>query len=63
MTEEIQSSDIFANATIVGMKPLDDQSVVKDLSAFRPGLVVADAVYNPRRQSFFAKQKRQAAHA
>ena len=35
MTEEIQSSDIFANATIVGMKPMDDQSVVKDLSAFR----------------------------
>ena len=47
MTEEIQSSDIFANATIVGMKPMDDQSVVKDLSAFRPGLVVCDAVYNP----------------
>ncbi len=47
VTEEIQSSDIFANATIVGMKPLDDLSVVKDLSAFRPGLVVADAVYNP----------------
>lgn len=47
MTEEIASSDIFANATIVGMKPLDDLSVVKDVSAFRPGLVVADAVYNP----------------
>ena len=47
MTEEIKDSDIFANATIVGMKPLDNQSVVKDLSAFRPGLVVADAVYNP----------------
>lgn len=47
MTEEIASSDIFVNATIVGMKPMDDQSVVKDLSAFRPGLVVADAVYNP----------------
>ena len=47
MTEEIQSSDIFANATIVGMKPMDDQSVVKDLSAFHPDLVVADAVYNP----------------
>ena len=29
------------------MKPMDDQSVVKDLSAFRLGLVVADAVYNP----------------
>lgn len=47
MTEEILSSDIFANATVVGMKPMDDQSVVKDLSAFHPDLVVADAVYNP----------------
>lgn len=47
MAKEIASSDIFANATIVGMKPMDDQSVVKDLSALRPGLVVADAVYNP----------------
>ena len=47
MTEEILSSDIFANATIVGMKPMDDQSVVKDLKAFHKDLVVADAVYNP----------------
>lgn len=47
MTEEIKSSDIFANATIVGMKPMDSESVVKDITAFRPGLVVADAVYNP----------------
>ncbi|MBO5260314.1 MAG: shikimate dehydrogenase [Agathobacter sp.] len=47
MTEEIGTSDIFVNATIVGMKPMDDQSVVKDLSALRPGLVVADVVYNP----------------
>ncbi len=47
MTEEIEKSDIFVNATIVGMKPMDDQSVVKDLSVLRPGLVVADIVYNP----------------
>lgn len=47
MTEEILDSDIFVNATIVGMKPMDDQSVVKDLSAFHKDLVVADAVYNP----------------
>lgn len=47
MTEEIQSSDIFVNATIVGMKPMEDQSVVKDLSAFHENLVVCDAVYNP----------------
>lgn len=47
MTAEIRSSDIFANATIVGMKPMEAESVVKDLGAFHPGLVVADAVYNP----------------
>lgn len=47
MTAEIKDSDIFANATIVGMKPMDDQSVVKDVTAFHEGLVVADAVYNP----------------
>lgn len=57
MTEEIGTSDIFANATIVGMKPLDDQSVVKDLSALRPGLVVADAVYNPEETKLLREAK------
>jgi shikimate dehydrogenase len=57
MTEEIKSSDIFANATIVGMKPLDDQSVVKDLAAFRPGLVVCDAVYNPEETKMLREAK------
>lgn len=47
MTEEIKACDLFINATIVGMKPMEDQSVVKDLSALRPGLWVADIVYNP----------------
>lgn len=57
MTEEIQSSDIFVNATIVGMKPMDDQSVVKDLSAFREGLVVCDAVYNPEETKLLKEAK------
>lgn len=57
MTEEISNSDIFVNATIVGMKPLDDQSVVKDLSAFRPGLVVCDAVYNPEETKLLREAK------
>lgn len=57
MTEEIRNSDIFVNATIVGMKPLDDQSVVKDLSAFRPGLVVCDAVYNPQETKLLREAK------
>lgn len=58
MTEEIKDSDIFANATSVGMKPnLDNLSVVKDLSAFRPGLVVADAVYNPEETRLLREAK------
>ncbi len=47
MAAEIADSDLFVNATIVGMKPMEDQSVVKDPSVFRPDLVVADTVYNP----------------
>lgn len=45
---EIADSDILVNATKVGMKPLEDQSLVEDPSVFRPDLVVADVVYNPR---------------
>ena len=57
MTEEIRSSEIFANATIVGMKPMDNESVVKDTSAFYPGLVVADAVYNPEETKLLREAK------
>lgn len=48
MKEEMDSSDIFTNATIVGMKPMDGESVVKDPAMFHEGLVVVDAVYNPK---------------
>ena len=48
---------IVVNATIVGMKPMDDQSVVKDLSAFRSGLVVCDAVYNPEETRLLKEAK------
>ena len=57
MKEEIASSDIFANATIVGMKPMENESVVKDLSAFREGLVVCDAVYNPKETKLLREAK------
>lgn len=57
MTEEILSSDIFANGTIVGMKPMDDESVVKDLSAFHKDLVVCDAVYNPKETKLLKEAK------
>ena len=57
MTREILESDIFVNATIVGMKPMDDQSVVKDLSALHKGLVVCDAVYNPEETRLLREAK------
>ena len=41
------------------MKPMDDQSVIKDLSALRPGLVVADAVYNPE-ETLMLRQAKEA---
>ena len=46
-TSAIKKTDIFVNATVVGMKPLDNETVVKDISAFHKKLVVADVVYNP----------------
>lgn len=47
LKEEMAAADIFVNATIVGMKPMDDQSIIKDLALLRSDLVVADIVYNP----------------
>ncbi len=44
---EIAEADILVNATLAGMKPHDDLTLIKDISLFRPELVVADAVYNP----------------
>ena len=58
LTKEIQTSDIFVNATIVGMKPLEDQSVVKDVNAFHKGLVVADTVYNPEETRLLKEAKK-----
>lgn len=54
---EIADSDILVNATKVGMKPLDDQTLVEDGSVFRPDLVVADAVYNPKETKFVQSAK------
>ena len=45
--EEISTSDILANATIVGMKPYENETNIADTSVFRKDLVVSDVVYNP----------------
>ena len=52
MTAKVRSAEILANATVAGMKSeaqpeLAETSILQDLSALFPGLVVADAVYSP----------------
>lgn len=47
LREEMNDSYLFANATGVGMKPLEGQSVVPDKSYFRPELIVVDVPYSP----------------
>lgn len=48
LKEEIASSYLFANATGMGMKPLEGQTYIPDKSFFRPDLIVTDVVYFPR---------------
>lgn len=47
LKEEMDDSYIFVNATGVGMKPLEELSVVPDESYFRPELIVVDVPYSP----------------
>ena len=47
LKEEVANADILVNATLAGMKPHEELTLIKDKSMFRPDLVVADVVYNP----------------
>ncbi|UQS86013.1 shikimate dehydrogenase (plasmid) [Nicoliella spurrieriana] len=44
----IADADIYCDATGVGMKPLEDMSLINDPSWFHKDLVVFDTVYAPR---------------
>ena len=47
LKEEIASSYLFANATGMGMKPLEGQTYIPDKSFLREDLIVTDVVYAP----------------
>ena len=47
LKREIEDSYLFANATGVGMKPLEGQMVIPDASFLRKDLIVTDVVYMP----------------
>lgn len=57
LKEEISTSDIFSNATLIGMKPNENTSVIKDTTMFKKGLVVTDAVYNPKETKLLKEAK------
>lgn len=58
LREQIESSDILINATGVGMKPQEDQSLITDSSILRKELVVFDCIYSPRETKLLAMAKK-----
>ncbi|WP_368490253.1 shikimate dehydrogenase [Clostridium sp. BJN0013] len=58
LKEEIADSCLFANATGVGMKPLEGQTYIPDTSFFRPDLIVTDTVYEPRETELLKMAKK-----
>ena len=57
LKEEIADSYLFANATGMGMKPLEGQTYIPDKSFFRPDLIVTDVVYSPRETAMLKMAK------
>lgn len=57
LKEEIADSYLFAQATGVGMKPLEGQSIILDTSFLRPDLIVTDTVYAPRQTKLLEQAK------
>lgn len=57
LKNEIEDSCLFANATGMGMKPLEGQTYIPDKSFFRPGLIVTDVVYSPAETKMLSMAK------
>ncbi|SHI63017.1 shikimate dehydrogenase [Pseudobutyrivibrio xylanivorans] len=52
LRREIADSYLLANATGMGMKPLEGQTWLPDTSYLRPDLIVTDTVYAPAKTKF-----------
>ena len=48
LAEEISNADILVNSTMIGMKPHQDKSLVKE-EWLRAELIVTDTIYNPEK--------------
>ncbi len=56
LAQAVKRCDILVNATRVGMKPLDGETLI-DPALFRADLLVADTVYNPRETRMIQEAK------
>lgn len=62
LRSQIADSYILANGTSVGMGPNTDQTPISDFSMFHEGLIVTDAIYNPRETRLLADAKSYGCH-
>ena len=61
LARSLAESHILANATKVGMAPLEQESLVPDAGWFHSGLIVTDAVYHPKETKMLRKPRPKAA--
>ena len=57
LARSLAESHILANATKVGMAPLEQESLVPDAGWFHSGLIVTDAVYHPKETKMLREAK------
>ena len=53
LRDSLEESAILVNATNVGMIPHEDGCPISDPSLLRPGLIVGDIIYNPRKTRLY----------
>ena len=58
LKKELASCDIYVDATGVGMKPLEDMTLVEDPTWFHQDMIVYDTVYAPRETKLMQVAKR-----
>ncbi|MBI0155212.1 shikimate dehydrogenase [Gilliamella sp. W8128] len=59
LRRQIADSDVLCNATGVGMKPLEGQSLITDPTILRSDLVVTDCIYSPRKTKLLEMAEQQ----
>ncbi|OCG34364.1 shikimate dehydrogenase [Gilliamella sp. Fer4-1] len=59
LRKEIADSVVLCNATGVGMKPLEGQSLITDATMLRPDLIVTDCIYSPRKTKLLEMAEQQ----